>query len=102
MTKLPTPYRRATSEDVPELPELVNIAGDGLPLYLWAKLAAPGQSPWDVAINRAKRGIGGFAFENTVVREAQGKIAACLIGYPLRKAPHVYSYKDVPAIVAPL
>jgi ribosomal protein S18 acetylase RimI-like enzyme len=102
VTKLAAPYRRTTSEDVPELPELVNIAGDGLPLYLWAKLAEAGESPWDVATNRAKRGMGGFAFGNTVVREEGGKIAACLIGYPLSSAPQVYSHNDVPAMVAPL
>ena len=102
MRKLVAPYRRATSEDVPELPELVNIAGDGLPLYLWAKLANSGESPWDVAIDRARRGVGGFAFDNTVVRDEGGKIASCLIGYPLTSAPHVYSHNNAPASVAPL
>lgn len=102
MTELSAPYRRATSDDVPELPELVNIAGHGLPLYLWGKLAGPGESPWDVAINRAKRGKGGFAFDNTVVREEGGKIAACMIAYRLSNAPTVYSHDDVPAVVAPL
>jgi ribosomal protein S18 acetylase RimI-like enzyme len=99
---LAAPYRRATSEDVPELPELVNLAGDGLPLHLWAKLAGADESPWDVAAKRAKSGEGGFAYENTVIREDGGKIAACLIGYPLSSAPQVYKPNDVPAMVAPL
>ena len=100
--KLVAPYRHATSEDVPEVPELVNIAGHGLPLYLWAKLADTGESAWDVAARRARRGVGGFSFDNTVVREEEGQIAACLVGYPLRSAPQVYNHDDVPAIVAPL
>jgi GNAT superfamily N-acetyltransferase len=101
VTKLAAPYRHATSEDVPEMPELVNIAGDGLPLYLWAKQADVGESPWDVAIKRARRGMGGFAYDNTVVREEGGKIAACLIGYPLRSAPQVYDHNAVPGMLAP-
>jgi ribosomal protein S18 acetylase RimI-like enzyme len=102
MTKLAAPYRCATSQDVPELPELVNTAGDGLPLYLWAKQAGASESPWDVAVNRARRGIGGFAHENIVVREEGAKIAACLIGYPLSSAPQVYDRKDVPSMLAPM
>jgi ribosomal protein S18 acetylase RimI-like enzyme len=102
VTKLAAPYRRATSEDVPELPKLVNLAGDGLPLYLWAKLAGADESPWDVAVKRARSGKGGFAYENTVIREEDGKIAACLIGYPLSCAPQAYDLGDVPAMVAPL
>ena len=102
MTKLAAPHRRATSEDVPELPELVNLAGDGLSLYLWAKLAGADESPWDVAVKRARSGKGGFAYENTVIREEGGKIAACLIGYPLSSAPQLYNLNDVPAMVAPL
>ena len=100
MTKLAAPYRRATSRDASELPELVNMAGNGLPLYLWAQQAGEGESPWDVAVNRAKRGLGGFAYENLVVREEAGKIAACLIGYPLLSAQQVYDRKDVPVMLA--
>ena len=77
------PFRRATSEDAIEMAELVNIAGDGLPLYLWAKFAGPDESPWEVGQKRARNGSGGFAYDYTVVREEKGKVAACLIGYPL-------------------
>lgn len=100
--KLAAPYRRATSEDVPELPELINMAGDGLPLHLWARQATGDQTPWDVGIDRARRGAGGFAYQNTVVREEGGKIAACLVGYPLTGAPEVFDPDAVPALVVPL
>lgn len=81
--------------------ELVNIAGDGLPLYLWAETARPGQSAWDVGRERARRGTGGFAYRNTVIREKDGKIAACLIGYPLADSPEPVD-EDVPAMLVPL
>ena len=37
--------RPATSDDAIEMAELVNSAGDGLPLYLWAKLDIAGKGP---------------------------------------------------------
>ena len=36
MIELDPPYRRATPEDAGALAELINFAGEGLPLYLWA------------------------------------------------------------------
>jgi GNAT superfamily N-acetyltransferase len=82
--------------------ELVNIAGDGLSLYMWAKLADAGEPPCDVGVKRARRGIGGFAYRNTVVREEGGKIAACLIGHPLRSSATASNHEDVPAMLVPL
>lgn len=76
------PLRPANQDDATAMAELVNIAGDGLPLYIWGKLAKPGQTAWDVGLERARLGLGGFAFHHTVVREADGEVAACLIGYP--------------------
>jgi ribosomal protein S18 acetylase RimI-like enzyme len=83
MKTLTAPYRRATSEDATKMVELVNIASHGLALYLWRKSAEAGESSWDVGLKRARRGIGGFAYRNTVVREAEDRIAACLVSYPL-------------------
>jgi len=100
MKRLTAPYRRATSEDAPKMAELVNIASHGLALYLWGKQAGAGEPPWDVALKRARRGVGGFAYRNTVVREAEGKIAACLVSYPLRDAPQLYD--QVPIMLAPM
>ena len=102
MIELAAPFRRATSEDAEQMAELVNIAGDGLPLYLWAKYARPGQSAWDVGLERARRGSGGFAYKNTVVREEDGKVAACLIGYPLRGDMLDPPDEDTPAMLVPL
>ena len=102
MIELAAPFRRATSEDAEQMAELVNIAGDGLPLYLWAKYAKPGQAAWDVGLERARRGSGGFAYKNTVVREEDGKVAACLIGYPLRGDMLEPPDPDTPAMLVPL
>ncbi len=45
MIELDPPYRRATPEDADALAELINFAGEGLPLYLWGKMAEAGETP---------------------------------------------------------
>lgn len=81
--------------------ELVNFAGEGLPLYLWSRIAEPGQSPWDIGRQRAARESGGFSFRNTVVRKADGRAAAALIGYPLPDQPDLSVYDDLPPMFVP-
>ena len=101
MSQLPAAFRRATTNDAADMAELVNMAGHGLPLYLWGKTARPGQSAWEVGRERAMHGTGGFAYRNTVVREVEGKVAACLIGYALAEEPEPID-EDVPSMLVPL
>ena len=53
MIDLPAPYRQATQADAPALSDLVDFAGEGLPSYLWARLAQAGETSRDVGIRRA-------------------------------------------------
>ena len=59
--------RPATLDDAPALAELVNMAGEGLPLYLWGRMAAAGEDPWEIGRGRARRESGGFSYRNAVV-----------------------------------
>ena len=88
--------------DAEAMAELVNFAGEGLPLYLWTRLAEPGQSPWEVGRQRAARESGSFSFRNTVVGEADGRAVAALIGYPLPDQPDPAVYDDLPPMFVPL
>ncbi len=101
MSELSAEFRRATTDDAADMVELVDMAGHGLPLYLWGKTARPGQSAWDVGRERARHGTGGFAYRNTVVREVEGKVVACLIGYALAEKPEPID-EDVPPMLVPL
>lgn len=101
MSALIPPFRCATGADAAQMAELVDISGDGLPLYLWAKFARPGQSAWEVGLERARLGLGGFAFVHTVVRDVDGQVAACLIGQPRSAAPQPPDGK-IPAALVPL
>lgn len=95
------PFRPATIADAPILAELVNHAGEGLPLYLWDKLAEPGESAWDVGCRRAAREEGGFSYRNATVIEHDGTCAGCLIGYGIADAPEPIG-SDMPAMFVPL
>jgi len=99
MFTLTEPHRNATRDDATELAELVNMAGEGMPVYLWQQLATDGQSPWDVGRERARREQGGFSFRNTIVREENGRAVASLVGYPLAETPEPVDSDTQPMFV---
>ena len=99
---LEPPFRRATTDDAHALAELINFAGEGMPAYLWERMAEPGESDWDVGRRRARREAGGFSYRNAVVIEEAGKVVACLIGYPLPEEPEPIDPKGMPAMFVPL
>ena len=69
------------------LAELVNIAGEGMPYYLWTKMACPGQDPWEVGRDRARREQASFSYRNALIAEAGDQVVGTLIGYPLPDVP---------------
>ncbi len=99
---LKSPYRAATPRDAAAMAELVNIAGEGMPLHLWTEMAAEGESPWHVGRQRAQRESGAFSYRNTVVQEVGGSVAAALIGYPLPDPPEPVDYSELPEMFVPL
>lgn len=98
MIDLSPPYRLATPEDAQELAELVNYAGQGLPLFLWNDLAAEGQDPWEVGRARqAERAAEGQA---VVVDFGAGAVAG-LTGYAIDPEPEPVP-DDLAAVFRPL
>jgi len=94
--------RKAGVDDALALAELINIAGEGLPAYLWEKMAEPGESVWDVGCRRAKRPEGGFSYRNAVCAQLEDQTVACLIGYPLAATPEEIDEKTIPPLFLPL
>lgn len=94
-------FRAARREDANVLAELANIAGEGLPVYLWSKLAADGETPWDVGRRRAARDEGSFSWRNTTIIEHAGEPAGCLIGYAIPEQPEPIP-ADMPPMFVPL
>jgi len=95
-------FRPATKADASALTVLVDIAGEGLPAYLWSTLKAPGQSILEVGRERAAREEGGFSYRNAIVAEVKGEIAACLVGYRLDDPYELGDLEEIPELVRPL
>ncbi len=102
MITLEHPHRYATAEDAAALAELVNQAGEGLPLYLWENMADEGVSAWEVGAQRARRDSGSFSYRNAVVREHNERVVSALIGYPLPDTPEPVDYAEMPDMFVPL
>lgn len=94
-------FRPAKVDDSTVLAELVNYAGEGMPLYLWSRMAEPGQAAWDVGRQRAEREEGSFSYRNATIIEQDGQCAGCLIGYEISDDPGPIP-EDMPTIVVPL
>jgi len=93
--------RPAVKADAAALAELVNYAGEGMPLYLWGKLAAPGEDAWQIGRVRAERETGAFSYLNALVIDVDGECVGCLIGYPIPEQPGPVP-ADIPAMFVPL
>ncbi len=102
MIELIAPFRRAGIKDATALAQLINYAGEGLPLYLWDKWKEDGETAWDVGRKRAMREQGGFSYRNAVVAEVDGRCVACLIGYPQSAEPEPIDYASTPPMFVPL
>jgi len=101
MTHSDIRYRQATPDDATALAELINFAGEGLPLYLWDRMAEPGETAWEVGRRRARRESGGFSYRNAVVAERAGRVAAGLITYRVDDQPTVID-AETPGLFVPL
>jgi ribosomal protein S18 acetylase RimI-like enzyme len=100
MITLPAPYRRAVLSDAPSLAELVNFAGEGMPYYLWERMAKQGESAWEVGRSRAEREQGSFSYRNAVVADDNGGAVAALVGYKVADEPEPTD--DLPPMFVPL
>jgi ribosomal protein S18 acetylase RimI-like enzyme len=101
VVNLASPFRWAMPADAAAMADLVHFASEGLALHLWTSIARPGVDPWSIGRERARRETGGFSYRHTVVAEAEGRVAAALIGYPLPDTPEPMP-ADVPPIAVPL
>jgi ribosomal protein S18 acetylase RimI-like enzyme len=94
--------RAATRSDCAELAQLINLAGEGLPLYLWQQMAGAGEDPWEIGRQRASRDSGSFSYRNSVVAEVGGDIAGALVGYPTAEEPEAIDTESTPSMWIPL
>lgn len=95
-----TSIRQAVAADAHQLAKLIDIAGEGIPSWLWQKSCQDDQSPVDIGTQRAQRLEGGFSFTNAMVAERDGDIAGMVLSYPIEVASDD-DPNDLPAPIAP-
>lgn len=101
----PTPpmdLRRATVNDADTMAKLINIAGEGLPVYLWQDMIEGDETAWDVGRRRAKRDEGGFSYRNTTLGVGEYQVMGALIDYALPNAFDPIDPTEIPAMFLPL
>ncbi len=94
--------RSARREEAGQLAVLMNMAGEGIPSYLWTRMAEPGEEPMEVGARRVRRDEGGFSYQNAHVAEVGEEIAGSLVGYRLDDPYELGSLEDYPEVVRPL
>ncbi|WP_180996090.1 GNAT family N-acetyltransferase [Tabrizicola aquatica] len=93
--------REARAADAEHLVRFINMAADDLPLHFWRKSVGPEDDPWAYGRERAARDTGNFSYGNAWLAEVDGKVAACLLGYPAETEPSPID-PDTPPIFVPL
>lgn len=88
--------RQAVETDAVMLAKLIDIAGEGIPTWLWRKSGAGDQSPLDIGAERARRNSGGFSYRNALVAVSGNHVSGMALGYPIDAAP-----KDNPDTLPP-
>lgn len=94
--------RSARKSDAAALAILVDIAGEGMPSYMWSRMREPGQSAFEVGRARASREEGAFSWRNAQVAEIDGEVAACLVDYRLDDPYDTGDLSKLPDLVRPL
>lgn len=92
--------RPATPVDADDMARLADMAGEGLPVHLWAGLAAPGETALLVGARRAARDDGVFSWRNATIAEVGGATAGLMLDYRLLETPEPLD--GLPPLARPL
>lgn len=92
----------AKQSDAREIATLINLAGEGLPFFLWAAMADSEQSPLDVGELRAARSEGDFSYNNAMVIRDGSQLAGMILAYRLPNPYEIDDLNELPPIVRPL
>lgn len=97
--------RPATQDDARFLVPLIDAAGEGLPSYLWARLAQPGQIPAEVGLARVEGETATVSWRHARVAEFDGRPAGCCYACRLPDPPATPTATlpgDLPPMFVPL
>jgi ribosomal protein S18 acetylase RimI-like enzyme len=94
--------RNAATSDAEHLAFLLNVAGEGLPIFLWRQMTERGQDPLAVGALRASRAEGAFSYRNARIADIDGSVAGMVLSYALPDPYEFGDLEDVHPAVRPL
>jgi len=94
--------RDARKADARDLAYLINLAGEGIPEYLWAAMARAGESAIDVGAGRAARTEGSFSYTNARVCAEAGSLLGMILSYRQSDPYEIGDLAGYPEVVRPL
>lgn len=77
----------ASADDADALAKLIDIAGEGIPSWLWGRSAPAGTPPLEIGRERARRKRGGFSFTNAMVARIGYAVSGMVLSYPIDVPP---------------
>jgi ribosomal protein S18 acetylase RimI-like enzyme len=96
--------RPARRSDAADMALLINIAGHGLPSYVWSQMEGADEvdSPFEIGRQRAMRETGSFSWKNTLLAAADDEVAGMLVGYRQPDEMPAEDTSDTDPIFVPL
>ena len=93
---------KAKKEHSPDLAYFINLAGEGLPEYLWSQMAEGNTPAMEVGAQRAAREVGGFSYKNARVRIVDNELAGMVLAYRQDNPYEMSDISEYPDVVRPL
>lgn len=93
--------RDAVESDARDLAYLINLAGEGLPEYLWRGMAEGNESPLEVGARRAARTSGNFSYANARVCAEGDVLLGMILAYRQPEPYEVGDLSEYPEVVRP-
>ncbi|GAB3019711.1 GNAT family N-acetyltransferase [Bowmanella dokdonensis] len=97
MAQPPVHIRPATRDDALDLAQLIDIAGEGIPSYLWQQSCAPEQTALERGCQRAARDEGAFSYRNARVAIVDEQMVGMVLDYPILE-PTEQELEQVPTL----
>ena len=97
-------FHAARKSEARAVAELIEIAGEGIPRFLWSQQAEAGEDPLDVGTARARREDANFSYRNAVRAFCDDAVAGMLLAYrlPPPSAEDLAALSALPALLRPL
>ena len=92
----------AKKENARDLAYLINLAGEGVPEYLWKGMVTGNESPLDVGTKRAAREEGTFSYKNARVCNENNILMGMILAYRQEDPYEIGDLSEYPDIVRPL